>query len=230
MVEVNGGNYNRTDGDMYLKDIYKNCDFAERLFISHGASYNSSHICFIDVETIEYAKELTRYVNYDCKFINGICKKNRSDDKFTYDQDDEESLKMCCCLSCAHSIGYTQHVVSNEMYTTLKKLYNEETGFWTDGGCSLPRKYRSTTCLIHSCSRQNEYERLLFDIIRSFDHETSRDFLKTHYEYIVKKPFRLNTNSFGFESVFSINVLFMEMLKCIEIELKKTYVEGDSTV
>lgn len=190
-------------------------NFAEKLFILNGASYDPECIGDVHYETVEFAKDLTRYVNYDCDFVDGVCKSNRLNSKFTEEPDD---IKMCCCIHCRHSIGYTRQVISPQMYDTIKTLYNEETGFWTENGCSLPRKYRSETCLTYSCSNHTEYERILFTILSSFRYGSHIKFIEKYYEYITKKPLKSH-----FENVFTINVLLMEMLRHIEENLKTTY-------
>ncbi len=93
---------------------------------------------------------LTKYINYGCNFTpEGKCKYSGN--------------KECCCHECYSYSGYLR--LSDGIGVTCEKInwpqltyYTsrfKKTGFWREGkGCCLPRKYRSTTCLVHNCARE----------------------------------------------------------------------------
>ncbi len=55
-----------------------------------------------------------------------------------------------CCTDCAAYIGYLKKIPP-EALAPLVALYNPHLGYWTPGGCSIPQKWRSNTCLTYHC-------------------------------------------------------------------------------
>ena len=95
--------------------------------------------------------ESTKNIDFECEF--GL------NDKYCFGN---ARRIACCCSGCKYNKGYLRQMVYHQgiiiVFGTDKavKLYNKhfnnETGFWREGkGCVLPRKYRSPTCVFHSC-------------------------------------------------------------------------------
>ena len=102
-------------------------------------------------------KELTQYIDYECKFVDGVCKEKGSD--------------MCCCLHCACEMGHMDHISSIGDILEMYRIYDEKLGYWSATGCLLPRKYRSFMCLNYTCEgkRFTEWEEALFAILAHGD-------------------------------------------------------------
>jgi hypothetical protein len=87
----------------------------------------------------EYKKlaNLTKFIDYDCRFNGNMCKAERIDG---------------CCKGCAYYVGHWHtSTICGEHLDALTKYYNAKTGFLRKTGCILPRKYRSPTCLRYMC-------------------------------------------------------------------------------
>ncbi len=110
------------------------------------------------------AAELTERIDFGCDFKNGRCKKHRRDKE-----------PMCCCQYCAVEGGYL-HKVSAAGAKVVQKLWDKKTGLWRKGkGCILPRRYRSITCLLHSCSFPSLFESLFRDLMERHIEKTMRN-------------------------------------------------------
>lgn len=92
--------------------------------------------------------EMTNKIYYGCDFQDGICTKLNEDLKTN-----PNASKMCCCNQCGNHIGYLNYIQNNsEVLKMISSLFHPVLGFWKkDTGCSLPRKYRSSTCLSYRC-------------------------------------------------------------------------------
>lgn len=105
----------------------------------------------------DYA-ELTSLIDFECGFDeNGICKirqrpgrKGKKPSKA-----DLRHLSKNCCSGCSYEVGYLRSLPNNIIeLQQIAELFNKRDGFWRPGkGCTLPRKYRSNTCLFHMCRR-----------------------------------------------------------------------------
>ena len=58
--------------------------------------------------------------------------------------------KRGCCTDCAFYVGYIQ-TIPLEALEPLIDLFDPKVGYWTPGGCSIPQKWRSYTCLTYDC-------------------------------------------------------------------------------
>ncbi len=56
-----------------------------------------------------------------------------------------------CCNDCAFHTGYLDKLPP-EAVAPLLELYDPLLGWWTLGGCSIPQKWRSKTCLMYTCN------------------------------------------------------------------------------
>lgn len=94
--------------------------------------------------------EMTNKIYFGCDFNrSGQCIKLKEDLKTN-----PNASEMCCCSQCADYLGYLKFIQNKaEVLNEISSLFNPKTGFWRKGsGCSLPRKYRSPTCLGYRCS------------------------------------------------------------------------------
>jgi len=118
----------------------------------------------IEPQKIMSFKGLTEFVDYQCGFdASGLCacKRKRLGSGAVTIKD-----KQCCCTLCAARCGYIDYIPSVHAAQEIAKLYSVRNGFWTTNGCSLPRKYRSSTCLTHQCYHSNnEWDNGLFAIL-----------------------------------------------------------------
>lgn len=92
--------------------------------------------------------KMTEKIYYGCDFNKGKCAKLRIDL-----ETNPNASEMCCCNQCADNLGYLGYVQNNaKVIKEISSLFKSEVGFWRkDSGCSLPRKYRSPTCLGFTC-------------------------------------------------------------------------------
>lgn len=121
-------------------------------------------------------KELTKYVDYNCRFKDGAC--------FAYHDDhksNENKPSMCCCGGCYSTVGWLDTINTSDL-PKIARHFSYRTGFWRKGkGCILPRKYRSVTCVTYNC---NEYRRFNESI-----HGTLLKYIRHPNEFrVVKKP------------------------------------------
>jgi len=92
--------------------------------------------------------EKSREYDFGCGFdCNGKCADARVESYPAWPHTDGRA----CCQDCARNHGYLVYIAP-EALETVKALYDDNTGFWRPGGCTLPAKYRSITCLEYSCS------------------------------------------------------------------------------
>lgn len=100
----------------------------------------------------EQEAEKTSQIDYGCGFDEqGRCKMMRKFDPKTMDDRTFGLGKMACCVHCNIAGGYLDSIPADAV-TTVKKAWSDETGFWREGiGCTLPRKWRSDTCLGYNC-------------------------------------------------------------------------------
>ncbi len=83
-------------------------------------------------------------LDFGCRFdSDGGCSKRTSFDK------------RACCSQCAHMVGYLKTLPAEAVAVCVAK-FNPINGFWTPHGCTLPWKYRSSTCLSYRCSAVRE--------------------------------------------------------------------------
>lgn len=99
------------------------------------------------VGVVSKLKELTEQVDYMCDFEDGVCKEYRHcvDRPVT-----------CCCKSCFVNFGYLEceyelNVTSRRQIKRASTLFDQN-GFWSPGGCKLPRVDRSGICLSYNCA------------------------------------------------------------------------------
>lgn len=107
--------------------------------------------------------KMTELLDYGCEFTELGChnhrmskwEKEKALERLDKSEDGKyfSSRLMCCCQGCRGTVGWNRNLPND--YHRLKRIascFNEETGFWrVNKGCVLPREYRSTTCLRHSC-------------------------------------------------------------------------------
>jgi len=140
--------------------------------------------------TYERLAALTKYIDYGCKFTVLGCKQYRYKSKEEKDETTARWKKdhdgrphpnlMCCCGGCRYSVGYI-NVFNVDSIAKIARYYNDKSGFWREGkGCVLPRKYRSHTCLNHSCSGKSLTARLLLRAMRMSQEELLRYFEKNY--------------------------------------------------
>jgi hypothetical protein len=83
-------------------------------------------------------------LDFGCRFdCDGGCSKRTSFDK------------RACCSNCAFMFGYLKTLPAEAVDICVAnfKLGN---GFWTPTGCTLPWKYRSSTCMSYRCPAVRE--------------------------------------------------------------------------
>lgn len=92
--------------------------------------------------------KMTAKIYYGCDFNKGKCAKLREDLEIN-----PNASEMCCCSQCADNFGYLSYIQNNaKVLKEISGLFEPKVGFWRKGsGCSLPRKYRSPTCLGFRC-------------------------------------------------------------------------------
>lgn len=99
----------------------------------------------------ERLAERTAHVDYACRFDGDSC--------FRYKSDSPDRKAKCCCSSCAQKIGYYENVDYEDL-CALARLYDKELGFWRPGtGCIIPRRKRSSTCLVYHCASSHRIKR-----------------------------------------------------------------------
>ena len=92
------------------------------------------------------------------------------------------SRLMCCCQRCRGTVGWHRNLPND--YYRLKRIascFDEETGFWrVNKGCVLPRKYRSSTCLRHSCTeiKPTKMAQRLLKYLTMSDPQIQNDYYK----------------------------------------------------
>lgn len=140
--------------------------------------------------TYEKLAALTKYIDYDCRFTSLGCKQYRFKSKKEKDKRNEAYKKnnggrpipslMCCCGGCRHSIGHARSF-NIDSIAKVARYYNDKTGFWREGkGCILPRKYRSYTCLNHSCGGKNGVGMHLLEVMKMSEAQLYRYFEKNY--------------------------------------------------
>lgn len=108
---------------------------------------------------IQDTRELANEIDF-----NKVCQFDRLGRCNGYKIGRPRKTQMCCCHNCSGSLGYLEQVPKNiEVLRLLAKSFDEKTGFWRKGGCALPRKYRSKTCLVYTCFSCIEGRSLLTD-------------------------------------------------------------------
>lgn len=97
--------------------------------------------------------DMTNALYFGCDFYDSQCAKLREDLKTN-----PNASEMCCCSQCVNHIGYLKFIQNNaEVIKEISSLFKPKIGFWRKGsGCSLPRKYRSATCLGFRCKTSKE--------------------------------------------------------------------------
>ena len=134
------------------------------------------------LETYRGLAELTKYINYGCKFDKyGRCS------NFNAPAPKEQS--MCCCGGCFYNIGYIRVFPTGDYWISDKqdklkdlRVYaqnfsekevsnRQKQGYWrADKGCILPRSYRSITCLGYSCNKNKNagtgWEKALMNLLQ----------------------------------------------------------------
>lgn len=151
--------------------------------------------------------------------------------KKIYNTTDLEMCKKCngsCCSGCARSAGHyeSNFLFKNHAYNwhrkdttcidnTMRKKYkyNEQDGFKTSNGCSIPRKERSLTCRLYQCFRQKEKNNKKQELVlaSAYMEKTVRDIFGTleHIEikYISDTSIKLKVDSAAILLAFTCSVL-----------------------
>jgi hypothetical protein len=98
----------------------------------------------------EFIKEIEG-VKFNCNFDCNGCAKTK--DLKVGDRVSIYSKEKGCCTDCYNALGYIRHQPTDEEYKIYTRLFknNNQDGFWTPNGCSLPRELRSVICLSYSC-------------------------------------------------------------------------------
>ncbi len=96
-----------------------------------------------DVDTYREMARQTEHIDYDCDFIDGVCRGLATGTSG-------------CCFGCAGAFGYWRKeggVLDEDTVKKLAAYYDKKTGFMRkDKGCIVPRELRSPTCLYILCS------------------------------------------------------------------------------
>jgi hypothetical protein len=105
----------------------------------------------------EQIAEMTALIDYGCDFKCGVCKtySKKYPDPNNYSNPTliKQIKEQACCSRCALDSGYLDQLPNRAVAREVKKLFDPKLGFWRSGiGCSLPRKWRSNTCLTYNCS------------------------------------------------------------------------------
>ena len=61
-----------------------------------------------------------------------------------------KKCKLCCCRDCKNKNGYYNSI--DEKYLIPRRYINLKIKYDKKKGCLIPYKYRSTTCIYHTCS------------------------------------------------------------------------------
>ena len=87
--------------------------------------------------------------NYGCEFVEGQCKQVR--EWKGWGSSGHLQREMGCCRGCVREHGYLDSILPGEAEWYAKR-FQPKVGFWRqEGGCVLPRRTRSYTCLMYSC-------------------------------------------------------------------------------
>lgn len=94
---------------------------------------------------------------------------------------EEARSPMCCCTICPPTVGLMKDdptpVLKSDLVAYREK-WNNDTGFWSPSGCSLPAVLRGTTCLTYNClhlidsSEARELRETINDVRFSMDRLT----------------------------------------------------------
>ncbi len=85
-------------------------------------------------------------VDFGCRFdADGGCAKRKCFDK------------RACCSNCVNTFGYLKTIPAEALEVCLAN-FKRGNGFWTPQGCTLPWKYRSSTCMSYRCPVVREGE------------------------------------------------------------------------
>jgi hypothetical protein len=145
--------------------------------------------------------DLTKYFDFDCRFTEFGCKTNKNNMKMKdtfmeyYDGPkakwNDEVYKwgskikknvMCCCRSCRGTMGWALWI-EEESIPKMARYFNDKTGYWRPNiGCVLPRKYRSKTCLTHSCRREDVKPQRAWRLLAYYLRVKRKVILEHHYE------------------------------------------------
>lgn len=114
-------------------------------------------------------------VDYDCRFVNGICKVIKKDSNY-YRQ--TKVPFMCCCRDC-NPFSYIHFLPDNrKIIEMVANLVTKEHGFWKDGiGCTLPRFIRPNICLRHNCGIKEDLDIFALKLLSG---DLKHSFLEKH--------------------------------------------------
>ena len=166
----------------------------------------SSYYEVMNWSTYYKLADLTKYLDYDCRFTELGCKqycfKNKKEKEEWINKNKGENKRrvywklMCCCGGCRGSLGYLPSIAPGAV-RIYARHFHYKTGFWREGkGCVLPRKYRSITCLGHSCSaNHSETGRLLLKALTMSERQLLEYFCKNFKKHRLIGRYRWSASS-----------------------------------
>jgi hypothetical protein len=106
-------------------------------------------------------KELIEFVDFQCDFIEGRCKKFPE--------------RECCVKDCVSKAGFLKNICSEDL-SEYENNWNRDTGFYrADKGCVLPRRLRSIICLTFSCRTDFPKDKLSYGLIKLLDCQHNKE-------------------------------------------------------
>ena len=161
---ISGKDVSRFSTSWVNLDLTKDRDGYRRIYVFDNISPINHPIGLGIVwsyeKTVKSLKSITSRFNFGCDFEDGLCIKIRNRINETRNlllaaQSQKlmtKGEKRCCCSNCGACIGFLRIIFKSDI-DTYADNFSRKNGFWKDGvGCSLPRKLRSSICLIHRCA------------------------------------------------------------------------------
>lgn len=106
-------------------------------------------------------KELIEFVDFQCGFIEGKCKKFPE--------------RECCVKDCVLKAGFLKNICSEDL-SEYESNWDRDTGFYrVNKGCVLPRRLRSIICLTFSCRTDFPKDKLSYGLIKLLDYQHNKE-------------------------------------------------------
>jgi hypothetical protein len=106
-------------------------------------------------------KELIEFIDFQCDFIDGKCKKFPE--------------RECCVKDCVSKTGFLKNICSEDL-SKYENNWDIDTGFYRVGkGCVLPIRLRSIICLTFSCRTDFMKDKLSYGLIKLLDRHYNKE-------------------------------------------------------